>query len=152
VQTDTVPEPDPNPFRIAGELLPHEMIDRGEEVARLFSLGVGGHASRIVAPRRYGKTSLLRRVLAEASAEGWATALVDLEGVLSLSSVVVRIERAYDRELKGAIRRTVDGFSEPGRSASRCGRFRRPSRICARRRERAAQATPSSTSGRVRGA
>lgn len=110
MQTERVQEPDPNPFRIAGELLPHEMIDREEEVARLFALGVGGHASRIVAPRRYGKTSLLRRVLAEASAGGWATALVDLEGVLSLSSVVVRIERAYDRELKGAIRRTVDGL------------------------------------------
>jgi hypothetical protein len=49
-------------------------------------------------------------VLTHASAEGWATALVDLEGVLSLSSVVVRIERAYDRELKGAIRRTVDSL------------------------------------------
>ena len=42
--------------------------------------------------------------------EGWATALVDLEGVLSLSSVVVRIERAYDRALKGAVRRTVDAL------------------------------------------
>ena len=28
-----MPEPDPNPFRIAGELLPHEMIDREQEVA-----------------------------------------------------------------------------------------------------------------------
>ena len=110
MQTGTVPEPDPNPFRIAGQLLPGEMIDRDEEASRLFSLAVGGHAARLVAPRRYGKTSLLRRVLADASDAGWATALVDLEGVLSLSSMVVRIERAYDRELRGAIRRTVDGL------------------------------------------
>jgi uncharacterized protein len=101
---------EPNPFRIAGELLPDEMIDREEAAARLLGLAAGGHSSRLVAPRRYGKTSLLRRVLGHASAEGWATALVDLEGVLSLSSVVVRIERAYDRELKGAIRRTVDSL------------------------------------------
>jgi uncharacterized protein len=101
---------DPNPFRIAGELLPDEMIDRDEATARLLSLADGGHSSRLVAPRRYGKTSLLRRVLAQASKNGWATALVDLEGVLSLSSLVVRIERAYDRELKGAIRRTVDSL------------------------------------------
>jgi hypothetical protein len=104
------PVVDPNPFRIAGELLPGEMIDREEEVARLLSLAVGGHASRLVAPRRYGKTSLLRRVLADAAEQGWATALVDLEGVLSLSSIVVRIERAYDRELKGVVRRTVDSL------------------------------------------
>lgn len=108
MQTGRVPQP--NPFRVAGELLPHEMIDRDAEAGRLRSLAEGGHAARLVAPRRYGKTSLLRRVLAEASAAGWATALVDLEGVLSLSSVVVRIERAYDRELKGALRRTVDAL------------------------------------------
>ena len=99
-----------NPFRIAGELRAEEMIDRDEETRRLLALAEGGHAARLVAPRRYGKTSLLRRVLAEASSAGWATALVDLEGVLSLSSLVVRIERAYDRELKGAIRRTVDAL------------------------------------------
>jgi hypothetical protein len=110
VQTGGVGVGEPNPFRIAGELLPDEMIDRDEATARLLALADGGHSSRLVAPRRYGKTSLLRRVLAQASKDGWATALVDLEGVLSLSSLVVRIERAYDRELKGAIRRTVDSL------------------------------------------
>ena len=100
----------PNPFRIAGELLRDEMIDRDAEAARLLALASGGHASRLVAPRRYGKTSLLRRVLTDASDSEWATALVDLEGVLSLSSVVVRIERAYDRSLRGAVRRTVDSL------------------------------------------
>jgi hypothetical protein len=103
-------ETEPNPFRIAGELAADEMIDRDDETARLLGLAAGGHASRLVAPRRYGKTSLLRRVLVEASESGYATALVDLEGVLSLSSVVVRIERAYDRALKGAVRRTVDAL------------------------------------------
>jgi hypothetical protein len=101
---------DANPFRIAGELLRDEMIDRDAEATRLLALAEGGHASRLVAPRRYGKTSLLRRVLREAGDAGWATALVDLEGVLSLSSTVVRIERAYDRSLKGAVRRTVDAL------------------------------------------
>ena len=99
-----------NPFRIAGELVPEEMIDREAEASRLRALAEGGHASRLVAPRRYGKTSLLRRVLVEAADAGWATALVDLEGVLSLSSMVVRMERAYDRSLKGPVRRTVDAL------------------------------------------
>ena len=108
VQTGDVPEP--NPFRIAGELLAEDMIDREGEAARLVALAAGGHASRLVAPRRYGKTSLLRRALLDAAQAGWTTALVDLEGVLSLSSIVVRIERAYDRSLKGSIRRTVDAL------------------------------------------
>ena len=110
MQTRTVPRIEANPFRIAGELLAEEMIDREDTAVRLLALAAGGHSSRLVAPRRYGKTSLLRRVLSHASADGWATALVDLEGVLSLSSVVVRIERAYDRELKGTLRRTVDSL------------------------------------------
>lgn len=100
----------PNPFRIAGELLPDEMIDRNAETTRLRALAEGGHASRLVAPRRYGKTSLLRRVLGDAADAEWSTALVDLEGVLSLASTVVRIERAYDRSLEGPIRRTVDAL------------------------------------------
>jgi uncharacterized protein len=103
-------EPDVNPFPISGPLAPADAIVRDDEAARLLALARGGHASRLVGPRRYGKTTLLRRLLADASASGMATALVDLEGVLSLSSLVVRIERAYDRALKGALRRTVDAL------------------------------------------
>jgi hypothetical protein len=44
--------PEANPFRIAGELLAEEMIDREGEAARLVALASGGHASRLVAPRR----------------------------------------------------------------------------------------------------
>lgn len=99
-----------NPFRVSGELDPGDMIDREGEAARLLALAEGGHASRLVAPRRFGKTSLLRRALLDAGRTGWATALVDLEGVLSLSSLVVRMERAYDRSLKGSVRRTVDAL------------------------------------------
>ncbi|HVR14452.1 MAG TPA: hypothetical protein VMS41_11755 [Gaiellaceae bacterium] len=99
-----------NPFRVSGELDPGDMIDREGEAARLLALAEGGHASRLVAPRRFGKTSLLRRALLDAGRTEWATALVDLEGVLSLSSLVVRIERAYDRSLKGSVRRTVDAL------------------------------------------
>jgi uncharacterized protein len=101
---------DVNPFQVAGEIAPDQMIDRDQEAAALGALAAGGHAARLVAPRRYGKTTLLRRVLTEAAGDGMATVLVDLEGVLSLSSLVVRIERAYDRTLKGRLRRTVDAL------------------------------------------
>jgi hypothetical protein len=99
-----------NPFPVAGAIPPEQMVDREAEAARLVSLALAGHASRLVGPRRYGKTTLLRRVLADAEAEGMVGALVDLEGVLSLASIVSRIERAYDRQLKGSVRRTVDAL------------------------------------------
>src|SRR3984957_11642709 len=100
---------DLNPFRFSGPLAPEDMIDRDPEAEELLALAEGGHSFRLVGPRRYGKTTLLRRVLAAAEQEQIATVLVDLQDVLSIGEIVVRIERGYDR-LKGPIRRTVDQF------------------------------------------
>jgi hypothetical protein len=99
-----------NPFPLGGELPVEEMIDRDAEVEQLLALVEGGTWFQLVAPRRYGKTTLLRRVLRDAESAGFAVAIVDLEGVLSLPSIVVRIERAYAEHLQGPVRRTVEAF------------------------------------------
>ncbi len=98
-----------NPFRFSGPLAPEEMIDRDAEADDLLALAVGGHSFRLVGPRRYGKTTLLRRVLEAAGRDGMATVLVDLQDVLSIAEIVVRIERGYDR-LKGPVCRTVENL------------------------------------------
>jgi hypothetical protein len=98
---------DLNPFHFSGPLPPEEMIDRDSEAEDLLALAEGGHSFRLVGPRRYGKTTLLRRVLEAADRQGMATVLVDLQDVLSISEIVVRIERGYER-LKGPIRRSVE--------------------------------------------
>lgn len=85
------------------------MIDRDPEADDLMALAAGGHSFRLVGPRRYGKTTLLRRVLGAAEREGTATVLVDLQDVLSVAEIVVRIERGYDR-LKGPVRRHVENL------------------------------------------
>jgi len=97
-----------NPFRFSGPLPPAEMIDRDREAEDLLDLVAGGHSLRLLGARRYGKTTLLRRLLQDAEAEGCATCLVDLEDVLSVGEIVVRIERAYARSLKGAVRAAVE--------------------------------------------
>lgn len=101
--------PDLNPFRFSGPLPPEEMIDRDPEAEDLLALAKGGHSFRLLGPRRYGKTTLLRRILEAAEREGMATVLVDLQDVLSIAEIVVRIERAYER-LKGPVRRTVENL------------------------------------------
>lgn len=63
----------------------------------------GGHNSRLVAPRRYGKTSLLGRVVEETRQAGWAAVYVDFFGVLTLDDIAKRIERAYADELEGRL-------------------------------------------------
>jgi hypothetical protein len=98
-----------NPFRFAGPLAADDMIDRDPEADDLLALAVGGHPFRLIGPRRYGKTTLLRRVLESADREGMATVLVDLEDVLSIAEIVVRIERGYQR-LKGQMRRRIDAL------------------------------------------
>lgn len=85
------------------------MIDRDPEAEDLLALAAGRHSFRLVGPRRYGKTTLLRRILSAAEREGTATVLVDLQDVLSIAEIVVRIERGYDR-LKGPVRRHVESF------------------------------------------
>jgi hypothetical protein len=105
-----VPSPrDINPFRFSGPLAPEQMIDRDAEAEELLALAAGGHSFRLVGPRRYGKTTLLRRVLETAERQVTATVLVDLQDVLSIAEIVVRIERAYQR-LKGPVRRHVDNL------------------------------------------
>ena len=100
---------DLNPFRFSGPLASEDMIDRDPEAEDLLALAEGGHSFRLVGPRRYGKTTLLRRVLEAAEREKMATVLVDLQDVLSIGEIVVRLERGYDR-LKGPIRRNVDNL------------------------------------------
>ena len=100
---------DLNPFQFSGPLAPEDMIDRDPEADDLLTLALGGHSFRLLGPRRYGKTTLLRRVLDAAEREGMATILVDLQDVLSIAEVVVRIERAYDR-LKGPVRKRVEAL------------------------------------------
>jgi uncharacterized protein len=65
----------------------------------------------LYAPRKYGKTSLLRRVLRDAETEqGMIPILVDLYGVLSIADVAIRFERAYSRQLKGKLRTRIEEF------------------------------------------
>lgn len=76
----------------------------------MLDLVQGGHSLRMIGPRRYGKTTLLSQLLRDAARDGLATALVDLEDVLSIGDLVVRIERAYARSLKGRVRAAVEAL------------------------------------------
>jgi len=102
---------DVNPFVYSRPIEPEQIVDRDEETQALLKHAVGGHYVRLYAPRKYGKTSLLRRALADGERhEGLIPVLVDLYGVVSLADVAVRFERAYAKELRGAIRSRVEDF------------------------------------------
>jgi hypothetical protein len=95
-----------NPFVFNRPLSPDQLIDRDEEAKHLLQLAEGGHASRLSAPRRYGKTSLLRRVGRDAELAGFTYVEVDFYGTLSITDVVGRMEEAYVR-LRTPLRRAA---------------------------------------------
>jgi hypothetical protein len=102
---------DVNPFVYSHPVAPDDVIDRDEETQRLLTAAVGGHYVRLYGPRKYGKTSLLRRVLRDAERnEGMIPILVDLYGVLSVADVAIRFERAYAKQLKGKTRARIEEF------------------------------------------
>ncbi|HEX6679434.1 MAG TPA: hypothetical protein VF063_02195 [Gaiellaceae bacterium] len=102
---------DVNPFIYSHPLSPEDVIDRDAETEELLRNVVGGHYVRLFAPRKYGKTSLLKRALRDGEErEGLIPVLVDLYRVSSIADVTVRFERAYSRHLKGAVRSKVEEF------------------------------------------
>lgn len=98
-----------NPFVYDNPLEPEEAIVRRDEVERLIALAEGGHNTRVSAPRRYGKTTLLRQVQSRAADLGYGTIEVDLFGVQSRHDFAVRLEMAY-RAMQGPLRRVVHGL------------------------------------------
>jgi NAD-dependent dihydropyrimidine dehydrogenase PreA subunit len=100
---------------------PEELIDRDGEAAQLMRTALSGNNTRVVAPRRYGKTSLLRRVGVDARKEGWAAVYVDFFGVLTLADVAVRIERAYGEQLEGRLASWFSGVRRRLRPTVRVG-------------------------------
>jgi hypothetical protein len=101
-----------NPFRYTQPIRPGEdLIDRATEINDLLTWAAEGTNARLVAPRRYGKTSLLDRVCADADAiGGWITAYVDFFGVISISDVAERIEEAYSHHLTGTLASWFEGI------------------------------------------
>jgi hypothetical protein len=100
-----------NPFVYSHPISPEEIVDRDGETRELLAKAVGGHYLRLYAPRKYGKTSLLKRALVDGEREeGLIPILVDLYRVVSIADVTIRIERAYAKALKGALRTKVEAF------------------------------------------
>jgi uncharacterized protein len=98
---------DLNPFVFSHPIDPDHLINREKEAEHLLGLAEGGHATRLSAPRRYGKTSLLRRVGRDAEKIGFNYVEVDFYGVLSQEDVALRLEKGY-RSLRPAPRRAAD--------------------------------------------
>jgi hypothetical protein len=110
-----------NPFQMTKPVEPSEIIGRDAEIRRLKNLAYEGNNARLVAPRRYGKTSLLGRVQDDLSNEGWQTVYVDLLGIVTIDDFTARIERAYTEQLRGALAKWFTGLRRTLRPTATVG-------------------------------
>src|SRR5689334_22506247 len=87
-----------------------DLVDRAAEAGTLVERSLDARNSRVEGPRRFGKTSLLRAVLAEAARNGAVPIEVNFLGCVTPTDVAQRIERAYAAQLDGPLRRWFDGL------------------------------------------
>jgi hypothetical protein len=99
-----------NPFNFSRPAPAGELIDREEELKDLLRLAEANSNSRLTAPRRFGKTTLLKRVREEAEGFGMNTVYVNFYGLLSVEEAANRIEDAYRSSLHGAVRNFAIGL------------------------------------------
>jgi uncharacterized protein len=110
-----------NPFVTDTPVPPERLIDREAEWRQLLRYAEGGHNTRLSAPRRYGKTTLVEKLKVEAENIGMPTVYVDLFGVVSTNDVALRIESAYYEALKGAVANWFRGVRRRWRPTLRAG-------------------------------
>ncbi|HEX3392232.1 MAG TPA: hypothetical protein VHS55_06690 [Solirubrobacteraceae bacterium] len=111
-----------NPFITERPVDTADIVDREVELEQLASYAEGGHAVKLTAPRRYGKTTLAKRTLESIGHRaGLHTVYVDLYGVVTLEQVSLRIEDAYDRSLRGDVLRRVRGILRTMRPSASVG-------------------------------
>lgn len=86
------------------------MVGRARERAALAARYASGRAVVLSAPRRFGKTSLIRALAEKLTSDGLPNVIVDLYGVQSLADVNIRLRRAYGDWGEGRLRDTVSGL------------------------------------------
>jgi len=109
-----------NPF-IHGEPVPPEdragLADREEELDLLVRSMLGGRNVIVIAPRRYGKTSLLKRAVVEVRAKGGRSGWVSLGDCASPRDVAEAIlagvlsgPASWSQRMSAALRRRVEAL------------------------------------------
>lgn len=99
-----------SPFEFHGPLDPSQLFGREELVADLSERLLAHRPTALLGPRRYGKTSVLRKVAADLAGVGPETIWIDLYGMSSNVDFAVAIDRGLSRA-PGRLRRALKDSS-----------------------------------------
>ena len=88
---------DVSPFPYQGPLEPEQVRGRRELIADLTERVTEHRVTALLGPRRYGKTSVLRRVASDVIHSGVAIVWVDFYEVVSMADIAARLDDALAR-------------------------------------------------------
>lgn len=77
-----------NPFKFGSVVSGDYFYNRSEELRRLKQTLAGGNNITLYAPRRYGKSSLVKKALAELETQGFITVYVDFMSIYSQENTI----------------------------------------------------------------
>jgi hypothetical protein len=100
--------PEPNPFRYGALALDEAFTDRTAEVRELIGDVRSGQDVVVMAPRRYGKSSLIWRVAQELVADGVLVAQVDLMTTPTPGQLAAKLARAIHDDVASPLFRAKE--------------------------------------------
>jgi hypothetical protein len=101
---------DRSPFPHQGPLAPDQVSGRDVLIGDLAQRLMDRRVTALLGPRRYGKTSLLKRVSADLAAVGPETVWIDLYELTSMADLAGAVDRGLSR-VGGSVRRTLDSVA-----------------------------------------
>lgn len=101
---------DRSPFPYQGPLQPEQVSGRDELIADLAQRLVDRRLTALLGPRRYGKTSVLKRVCADLAQVGPETVWIDLYELSSVADLAAAVDRGLSR-VTGPVRRAFDSIA-----------------------------------------
>ena len=99
-----------SPFPYHGPLAAEEVSGRDELIADLRGRLDSRRLTALLGPRRYGKTSVLRRVCADLGVAGSTTVWIDLYGMSSMADLAGAIDRGLGA-VPGRVRRSLESIA-----------------------------------------
>ena len=99
-----------NPFYFGDLALDEAFTDRESELKSLKSDILNGLNVALIAPRRYGKSSLVRRAIQELMADGVLVAEVDLMKTPTKAKLASKLARAIHSELASTMFKAKDAL------------------------------------------
>jgi uncharacterized protein len=90
-----------SPFPHHGPLRPEQVHGRDDLIATLAAKVTARRVTALLGPRRFGKTSVLRRLAADLEAASTSVLWIDLYEVTSTVDVAIRVDEALDRSRGG---------------------------------------------------